>query len=97
MPRVLKRPAAEVDLFLIWEHISAENPDAADRVLDRLEEIFTLMATQPLMGRERPELAAQLRSFPAENYLIFYFALDDGINVMRVLDGRQDVDPDFFV
>lgn len=50
MPRVLRRPEAELDLFLIWEHISLDNPDAADRILDQLEAEFDLMATQPLMG-----------------------------------------------
>lgn len=95
MPVVLKRPAAELDLFFIWERISLENPDAADRVLDQLEEKFNLMATQPLMGRERPELAPQLRSFVSGRYVIFYLPLEDGINIIRVLGGRQDMKREF--
>lgn len=97
MPRVLRRPEAELDLFLIWEHISLENLNAADRTLDQLEAEFNLMATQPLMGRERPELAPQLRSFAYGHYVIFYLPLDDGINLVRVLDGRQDVESIFSV
>ena len=68
---VLKRPEAEVDLFLIWERISLDSPDAADRVLDGPEETFALMATQPLMGRERPELAPRLRSLASGRYIVF--------------------------
>ena len=97
MPRVLRRSEAEPDLFLIWERISLDNPDAADRILDQLEAEFDLMATQPLMGRERPELAPQLRSFAYGRYVVFYLPLDDGINLVRVLDGRQGVDGIFSV
>lgn len=95
MPRVLRRPEAELDLFLIWEYISLDNPDAADRILDQLEAEFDLMATQPLLGRKRPELAPQLRSFAYGRYVIFYLLLDDGIDLVRVLDGRQDVESIF--
>ena len=95
MPTVLKRSQALSDLFLIGERISLDDPAAADRILDRLEERFQLMATQPLMGRERPELIPKLRSFVSDHYVIFYFPLEDGIDILRVLDGRQDVQQEF--
>jgi toxin ParE1/3/4 len=43
---------------------------SADRLLDRLEEQFDLLAEQPLIGRAREDLAAGLRSFTVGNYLI---------------------------
>lgn len=95
MGTVLKRPEAEVDPFLIWERVSLDNPDAADRTLDGLEESFKLLATQPLMGRERFELAPQLRSFVSGRYVIFYVPLINSIDLVRVLDGRQDVGREF--
>ena len=95
MPVVLKRSEAELDLFFIWERVSLEDPDVADRILDQLEAQFNLIATQPLMGRERPELAPQLRSFTGTRYIIFYLPLEDGINVVRVLDGRQNISREF--
>lgn len=48
----------------------------------------------PLAGRERRELRAGLRSFPVGNYVIFYLPLPDGVEINRVMHGRQDVDPD---
>jgi plasmid stabilization system protein ParE len=30
----------------------------------------------------------------SENYIIFYLPLSDGIEVIRVLHGRQDIDSD---
>jgi toxin ParE1/3/4 len=35
-----------------------------------------------------------LRSFPVGNYVIFYVALSDGVEVVRVMSGRQDIGAD---
>jgi len=35
-----------------------------------------------------------IHSFPVGNYSIFYVPLPDGIEVLRVMSGRQDVDAD---
>ena len=77
----------------MWERVSLDSPDADDRVLDRLAESFDLLAAQPLMGRARPELAPQLRSFVPGRYVIFYVPYGNGIDVVRVLDGRQESAP----
>jgi len=61
-------------------------------VIDRIEEAFDMLAQMPLAGRSRTELAAGLRSFPVGNYLIFYVPLPDGIEVVRVMSSRRDVD-----
>jgi toxin ParE1/3/4 len=47
-----------------------------------------------LAGREWPELRSNLRSFPVGNTIIFYRALPDGVEVVRVMNGRQDIDAD---
>ena len=67
---------------------------AADALLDRIEEAFDMLAQMPLAGRARTDLAIKLRSFPVGNYSIFYVPLPDGIEVLRVMSGRQDVDAD---
>jgi toxin ParE1/3/4 len=47
-----------------------------------------------LASRERPELRSNLRSFPVGNYIVFYRASPDGVEVVRVMSGRQDIDAD---
>ena len=47
------------------------------------------------MGRERPELVKTLRGFVSGNYVIFYFLLEDGKDILRVMDGRQDIGREF--
>ena len=95
MARVTRRPLAAADIFDIWDHIAEDSLDQADRWIDKLDENFSLIATQPLMGRARHELAVDLRSFPFGRYVIFYVPIEGGIDVVRVLHSARDVDAAF--
>lgn len=95
MARVTRRPLAAADILDIWDHIAEDSLDQADRWIDKLDEKFGILATQPLMGRAREELAAGLRSFPFGRYVIFYMPVQDGIDVVRVLHSARDVDAAF--
>lgn len=44
------------------------------------------------MGRRRDELLPSLRSFPVEDYLIFYRSIEDGIDILRVVSGYRDLE-----
>ncbi|HEX9468898.1 MAG TPA: type II toxin-antitoxin system RelE/ParE family toxin [Bradyrhizobium sp.] len=89
-----KSPRAEIDLTSIWDFIADDSVKAADALLNRIEETFDMLAQTPLAGRARTELALKLRSFPVGSYVIFYIPVSDGIEVIRVMSGRQDVDAD---
>lgn len=95
MARVTRRPLAAADLLDIWGFIAEDSIEQADRWVDRLDETLGLLATQPLMGRAREELAAEVRSFPIGRYVIFYQPIDDGIDVVRVLHSARDADAVF--
>ena len=95
MARVTRRPLAASDILDIWDHIAEDGAEQADRWVDKLDEKFKLMATQPLIGRARDELAADLRSFPFGRYIIFYAPIAGGIDVVRVLHSSRDVDAVF--
>ena len=92
--RPRKSPQAEFDLTLIWDFIAHDNIRAADALLVRIEAAFDMLAANPLAGRARHDLAPKIRSFPVGNYIVFYLPLSDGIEVVRVLHGRQDIDGD---
>jgi len=55
-------------------------------LLDRIGDVFAMLVQTPLAGRERPELGRGLRSFA-----IFYIAPSDGVEIVRVMNGRQDI------
>jgi len=95
MPRVIRRPLAETDIVEIWDYIADDSHAAADRWVDRVDEQFSLLATQAMIGRSRDELAPGIRSFPVGRYVIFYVPLDDGIDVVRVLHSARDVEAFF--
>jgi len=92
MPRLLKRPEAENDLDEIWLYIAQDSPTNADRFLDRIQERCWALADFPKMGVSRDELRAGLRSQSIGNYLIFYFPLEDGVDIVRVLHGSRDIE-----
>lgn len=54
-----------------------------------------MLAEYPYSGTARPELQPGLRSRPVGNYVIFYRPQADGIEVVRVLHGRQEVEERF--
>jgi len=53
-----------------------------------------MLVENPLAGRVRLDLGANPRSFPVGNYVIFYVPIPDGVEVVRVMHGRQDIDAD---
>jgi len=91
MARMLKRPKAEHDLEEIWWYIAQNNPANADKFLDRIQKTCQTLAEFPQMGTNRDSLMAGLRSHTVGHYLIFYFPLADGIDIVRVLHGARDI------
>ena len=53
-----------------------------------------MLARNPLAGRARNDLALKLRSFPVGSYVVFYVPVADGVEIVRVMNGRQDIDAD---
>ena len=78
----------------IWTFIADDNARAADALIDRLDRVADMLADTPLAGRARPELGPKLRSYPVGNYIIFYVPVPDGIEIVRVMNGRQDIGAD---
>ena len=86
---------ARSDLDEIWDYITADNSEAADRLLRLLVSKIRTLASVPEMGRKRDELSPGLRSFAVGNYVIIYRRNQDGIEIVRVLHGARDFPPLF--
>ena len=91
MPVVQRTSQAELDRVEIALRIARDNPAAADRLLETVDEKCRLLARMPEMGRQRFDLAQNLRSLPVGDYVIFYRPVPDGIQVIRVLHGARDI------
>ena len=95
MSTVGRTPQARLDLIDAALYIAEDDPDAADRFLDAITKTMARLARHPMLGRTRPELAPDLRSFPHRQYVIFYRPVPSGIEVVRVLHGSRDILPLF--
>lgn len=91
--KVHERKRARADLDAIWNYIAADNNKAADATLERIGSVYKMLVRNPLMGRQRPDLGPNLRSFLVENHIIFYISRSGGIDIVRVVHGRQDIGP----
>ncbi len=84
MAKLTRTARAEADLIEIWQGIAADNPAAADRLLDRIDEICTRLAERPSLGPARPDIAPDLRYFVVGKYLILYRKIPKGVEIVRV-------------
>jgi toxin ParE1/3/4 len=87
--------AAQTDLDDCWLYIARDNPQAADRFLDALEEKFSMLATHPGLGRKCDELRPGLQRFPVGTHVIFYRLRTKHIEIVRVLHGARDIEAVF--
>lgn len=91
MGRIQRTPRADQDLEELWFFIAQDDPAAADRWLDTLEEKIGLFADNPLMGPARPDIARELRYHPVGNHLLLYRVIQGGIEIVRVVHGARDL------
>lgn len=84
---------AQTDLDEIWLYVARERPSAADRLMDRFQAAFDLLASQPLIGEVRPEFSLRVRSFQISSYSIFYRTHDPGssVEIIRILHSARDI------
>lgn len=84
-------PQAEGDMEEIWLHGAAEwSPEQADRYVDGITAVFELLCAMQGIARERPEFNPPVRIHPYGAHLIIYRTIEDRVEVLRTLGGRQN-------
>jgi toxin ParE1/3/4 len=84
-------PDALTDLSEIWEYIAADNPAAADRVIEEIYEAIRALVPFPQVGHQRSDLTSRLLRFhPLRDFLIVYAPEDKPLVVLAVLHGRRN-------
>jgi toxin ParE1/3/4 len=89
---ILLRPA-EADIDDIWTY-SAERWgfEQADHYLDAIEAAMNLLADNPMLGRSCDEVLPSFRRKTSGSHVIFYMAIESGIEVARILHVSMDYD-----
>ena len=91
MSAFVLHPDAPTDLTEIWEFIAADNPAAADRVLDEIHEAIRALIPFPQVGHRRPDLTSRpLRFHPVRDFLITYAPDEKPLVVLAILHGRRN-------
>src|SRR5262249_5482959 len=83
-------PLAREDLREIWDRIAEDDFDTADRVLEEIRKAISRLATHPLIGHVRRDLAPpEYRFWPVYSYLIIYRPETEPLEIVRVWHGAQ--------
>jgi toxin ParE1/3/4 len=93
--RVVISDKAKADLFRIYHSIEERSPSAANGFIRRIDANFENLTRFPFIGRERSNLSPGLRCLVVGLYLMFYTLDTEEITIVRVIDGRMDVDEEF--
>ena len=98
MPRLVYLASAREDLLAILTHLARESGSVAvglGFVQSIRSKCRALAALPGMMGRPRPELGPDLRSFAFKGYVIFLRYRDEALEVVAVLEGHRDVEARF--
>lgn len=89
-------PEALADLNAIWDYyVRLAGPATADKFAREIGDIVGVIEAHPRAGRARDELRPGFRSIAASPHVVFYRVIDDVPQIVRVLDGRRDIDEIF--
>lgn len=90
--KIRRSAAARDDLERIYRYFEGLNPYAAKRIIIEIDQKFSMLGENPRLGRERPEFGSGARSFVSRSYVILYRIGEAELMILRVLDGRMDIE-----
>ncbi len=93
-PTVVHSLEAQKDLRKLFAWIAGKSGRAQAReVLIRLDHKMSRLGARPFIGHRRREFRGEPYSFSAPPWVIVYepLAKGDGVYILRILDGRQDI------
>ncbi|MBE0449153.1 MAG: type II toxin-antitoxin system RelE/ParE family toxin [Actinobacteria bacterium] len=86
--------AAEQDLAEIVDYITNDNPAAALKVAEKIEQSILQLEDFPLIGvipKNRRLTRRGYRILPVDNYLVFYVLLNnETVEIRRIISGKRD-------
>jgi toxin ParE1/3/4 len=96
--RLVYSDCARGDLNQLFEYIAHQTYSTAValKFIDRLHQQCARLAELPgMLGRARPELGADIRSFAIQSHVIFFRYGPGTVEIINILDGHRDIDSHF--
>lgn len=85
-------PAAEQDLTAILNYIRQDNPTAAYKLIQEIDEVVSGLEQFPNMGVIPKDLrlkSLNYRILVIDNYLVFYVIKESIIEIRRIVHGKR--------
>lgn len=93
MNRYLLTPAAQRDLFAIWDYTAEQwGIRQAEKYIRDLQKAIEDLAEHPQWGRSREEIRDGYRSYTCGKHVVFYRTPPNSIDIVRLLHERMDFD-----
>ena len=84
-------PDAQSDIDAIWDYTFKDwRADQAETYVRLLQNASRMIAENPRIGRECPDIRAGYRKYPAGSHMMFYRVRRDSIEIVRILHQRMD-------
>ena len=94
MRQLIFLDSARADIAQIYAYIEEKSgsSETAERFTRELNMQCRRLATLPVtLGRARPELRADIRSFVFKNYLIFFRYTNEAVEIVNIVEGHRDL------
>ena len=95
MSRFIISIEASTDLDEIGDYFLARSMEAGERWFQEFNQKCKYLAQYPNIGRSYSDVRSYLRGLPLNGFILFYRLKGDGIEIMRVINGRRDLDEVF--
>ena len=90
MSRYVINVLATQDLNDIADYFSGKNIDAGERFFTAFNHKCKQLVSFPSSGKSYAAIRPGLRGLSLKGYVIFYRLLDDGIEILRVINARRN-------
>jgi toxin ParE1/3/4 len=92
MSRYIISPSAIHDLNEISDYFLTRNLAAGEKLFQEFNHKCQNLAKFPQIGRSYAHIKPSLRGLPLDGYVILYRVIDNGVEILRVVNGRQDLE-----
>ncbi|MBW4619429.1 MAG: type II toxin-antitoxin system RelE/ParE family toxin [Cyanosarcina radialis HA8281-LM2] len=92
MSRFVIAPSSSRDLDRIAEYFLERNVEAGEKLFREFNQKCFNLVKFPNLGRSYSHIRPNLRGLPLDGYIIIYEVSNEGVNILRVVNGRQDLE-----
>lgn len=84
-------PSATRDLDRLSQYFLQNNVEAGERLFKTFNQRFYNLTQFPNLGKPYLHLHPNIQGLLVEKYIIFYRVMTDQVEIVRIVDGRQDL------